>query len=263
MNAWLALTKKELRLGLPIFIFVLILYAGVIALAYYIGYRLGLEEELIMGALGVVLLFHLFFLFLYLLYALNSERKRLHLWLHTPMPVTGLLLSKLAAGILFMSLTFIPIAIFTNNFFSDHYNFLTEQSTINLLGLSTFGIYTSAIRMALTFMFFWSIFLTCSQRMNDFLSFLITFASFLLFGYLYDQFVHLSFIQMLTDWGAISANDVITGFEFKFTMTEDYFEAGTMMDTSIFYIGHFIRDSIMAILMFFGACWIIDKKVEV
>lgn len=172
-----------------------------------------------------------------------------------------MLLSKFTAGLVYMAITFIPAMIAANIFFKEHFAFLIVGSELNLLGLSTLGIGSSAIWIAVTFIFFWSIFLIYSQRMNDFLSFLITFGLFLLSAYFYDMFVHLPFIQTLTDWGAITVNDVMMGFEFSISREE--IQSGAMTETSIFYIGHFVRDTITAILMFIGACWMIDRKVEV
>ena len=261
MNAWLALTKKEFRLGLPAFLVALVLFAGIITGGYYLGNHLGYQNELIMTALAMVVMLHLFFLTFYLYYSLNAERKRLHLWLHNPMSIGGLLISKMFTGIVFMAITFITSLILAVMFFKNHFGIFNEQTTFNILGLSTVSIFISSLSIAVTFIFFWSIFLTYNQRMNDFLSFMVTFILFLLLAFFYEKFTHLAFMETLTNWGAIQIKDVIMGFELSFM--EDAFEAETMSETSIFYIGHFLRDFVVAVFMFIAACWIIDKKVEV
>lgn len=261
MNAWFALTKKEFRLGLPAFLIALILYAGIIAGGFIIGNQFGYKDEFIMTSLAIVVTLHVFFLLFYLFHSLNSERKRLHLWLHTPMPIGGLLSSKLITGIVFMTLTFIVSIILSGTFFNNHYDFFNEQTLFNIIGLSTLSIFLLGISLAILFIFFWSIFLTLSQRMNDFLSFVLTFILFLFAAWAYDLFIHLSFIETITTWGPIQVKDVIVGFEFS--IFEDGFDAGTMSEASIFYVGQILSEIIVAIIMFIGACWIIDKKVEV
>src|SRR5699024_1604799 len=121
----------------------------------------------------------------YLYYTLRSERKRLHLWLHTPMSIAGLLLSILFTGIVFMAVTFIVSLSVAALFFNQHFDFFNEQTIFNMMGLSTVTVFNGAIWLAVTFIFFWSIFLTFSQRINDFFSFILTFILFLIIGWIY------------------------------------------------------------------------------
>lgn len=76
----------------------------------------------------------------------------------------------------------------------------------------------------------------------------------------YQSFIDLSFIQTLTTWGGIQINDVI-GFEFTFS--SDQFESSALTEQTVLYIGHLLRDLIVAVLLFFLSSFIIDKKVEV
>jgi hypothetical protein len=259
MNAWLALTKKEFRLGLPVVISMLILYAIFIAFGYFIGQRVQFPEAAIMFALGSVVGMHVFFLVIYLSYSLSAERKRLHLWLHTPMPVAALVLSKLANGLFIMIITFVLTMTAAVLHFNEHFAMLHEQSVTSIAGYITIGVFTSAIWIAVLFLFFWSIFMIFSQRMNDFFSFLLTIVLFVVSGLFYDYVIQLPFIEMLTNWGAISANDILTSLELNAGMIE----GEVALETSIFYIGHFVRDTLVTVLLFLAACWVIDKKVEV
>ena len=76
----------------------------------------------------------------------------------------------------------------------------------------------------------------------------------------YQSFMDLSFIQTLTNWGGIQVNDVI-GFEFS--CSSDEFESSALTEQTILYIGHILRDLIVAVILFFLSSFIIDKKVEV
>ncbi|MCF3943372.1 hypothetical protein [Oceanobacillus alkalisoli] len=261
MGAWLALTKKEFRLGFPVFITALILYAGMMVGAYFLGKQIDHEEALILMAFMFVMGVHILFLVFYLHYTLSSERKRLHLWLHTPMSIAGLLLSKLFTGIVFMAVTFVVTLSASSLFFNQNIDFFNEQTIYNIMGLSTAVVFNGAIWLAVTFIFFWSIFLTFSQQMNDFLSFILTFMLFLITGWVYGLITSMGFVETITTWGPIRVDDIIVGFEFGYM--DNAFEANTLSEASIFYIGHFIRDLIVSIIMFFAACWMIDRKVEV
>lgn len=263
MNAWFALTKKEFRLGLPAFLFAVFLYGGFLSMAYWMGRMIGFNGEVVMirVALIFILIFHIFFLFFYMIYSLTYERKRLHLWLHNPMPISGLILSKLASGIVYAAITFTVFLTAAHLLQKNNYDFISEQTMFNITGISTIWIFSAGITLAILFTFFWAIYLTLGQWMNDFFSFIVTIILFFLSAWLYESFTHLPFMQALTDWGTIQIEDVIIGFEFM--ITEDAFKAGMDMDTSLFKIGDMVRDMIMTIILFFAACWIIDKKVEV
>src|SRR5699024_382206 len=106
MNAWLALVKKEFRLGLPIFLVAVILFGGSIIFGYLLGDYYGIRDGLLLVAFGFVLTMHVLFLLFYLFYSLNYERKMLHLWLHNPMSIAGLLSSKMLTGIIYFGITF-------------------------------------------------------------------------------------------------------------------------------------------------------------
>ena len=62
MNAWFALTKKEFRLGLPAFLFAVILYGGFLGLVYWMGSKIGFQDEIMMSGMIAVLIFHIPFI---------------------------------------------------------------------------------------------------------------------------------------------------------------------------------------------------------
>lgn len=260
MNAWLALTKKEFRLGLPAFLIALILFAGIIGGGFMLGDIHGVRDQMLVVAFGFVVPLHIFYLTFYLYRSLNYERKQLHLWLHNPMSIAGLLSSKIITGIVYMTVTFTLSLFLLTQLFQNTFTLFNEQSIFNIIWMVVFTVFSFSIFIAFTFLFFWSIFLTLSQHMNDFLSFIFTLFIFSLFSWGYDFIMNLSFIENLTTWGGIQVNDLVVGLEFH--ATNDYF-ATSLRETSILYIGHIVRDLIVVALMFIATCWIIDKKVEV
>ncbi|WP_249872401.1 hypothetical protein [Oceanobacillus saliphilus] len=261
MNAWLYLTKKEFRLGLPAFLVALILYSGIIAAGIIAGNRFGFEDEIMSIVFMIVIALHTFFLAFYLYHSLNTERKRLHLWLHTPMSIAGLLASKIFTGIVFMLSTLIVSVILAMLSLRVAFSFFSQESLINTLGSISITIFLMALFISSVFLLFWSIFLTFSQKWNDFFSFLLTILLFFVSVWAYGNFIHLPFVQMLTNWGAIQAGDMITGIEVSYV--EESVDILTIKDATVFYIGNFLRDFIFSVLLFSAACWIIERKVEV
>ncbi|RDW20135.1 hypothetical protein CWR48_05355 [Oceanobacillus arenosus] len=261
MNAWLFLTKKEFRLGLPSFLMVLIFFSGIIAGGVFAGNQFGFEDEFMSIALAIVLGLHTLFLVVYLYYSLNAERRRLHLWLHTPMSIAGLLASKLFTGVVYMLSTFIISIILAIQSFKNTFSFVHQESLFNSIGSTSVIVLIAALFMGSVFLLFWSVYLTFSQKWNDFISFLLTVVLIFVSVWAYAGLLDIPFLQALTNWGAIHAGDIFIGFEMSYI--EDSFDIQTMEEATVFYIGHFVRDIFFAVIMFIAACWIIERKVEV
>ncbi|MFC4022340.1 hypothetical protein ACFOUV_00750 [Oceanobacillus longus] len=261
MNAWLYLTKKEFRLGLPSFLIALILFSGIIGGGVIAGNQFGFEGEFMTIALSIVVGLHTFFLAFYLYYSLNAEKRRLHLWLHTPMSIVGLLTSKLFTGIVFMLSTFIISIILAMQSFKHTFSLLNQDSLFNSVGVTSFIILITALFIGSAFLLFWTVYLTFSQKFNNFLSFLLTIVLFFVSAWAYSKFLDISFVQTLTNWGDIQVGDIFVGLEMSYI--QESFEVQTMKEATVFYIGHFVRDIFFAIIMFIAACWIIERKVEV
>lgn len=258
MTAWLHLTKKEFHLGLPAFIFSLIALIGIFTISITIGLSIDLMWEIVTIGAFTAIAFHVFYLVFYLLYSLGVERKRTHLWLHNPLPIGSILLAKLVSGLAYMFITFIIAAIvlwqaFRNNAVSIYIN---EWLTTALLSVIT--ILLTALLLGCIYLFFWTIFMTLSRMYNDFLSFLLTFFIFFIVTSLFYMMGDLSF---LTDWGAINIDNVLSGFELNTSNENQHYEIENF--SQIFYIGHFVRDLVLAALLFAGSSWILDRKVEV
>jgi hypothetical protein len=263
MSAWLALTKKEFRLGIPAIIVALFFYAGITVAFYLSGNPFNNHSLMILAAFLFILALHFLFLPLYLYYSFNTERKRLHLWLHTPMSIPGLLLSKLVTGLVYMMGSFSFFLIGAILLAQEHIVYwVGEQTLLNFFLLLSAGIFVSSLFISVIFVFYWSIFLILTQRMNGFLSFIVTFILAIVIGSIHEWVMHTSVIDALTNWGAVRIEDVLIGIDFSF-IQEIEPEVETLQGGHLFYIGHVIRETIIATLAFFAACWMIDRKVEV
>lgn len=261
MNAWFTLTKKEFRLGLPIFLTALILFAGSIGAGYFAGGYYGFREELLLISFGFVLAMHVFFMLVYLFYSLNYERKVLHLWLHNPMSIAGLLSSKIFTGFIYMVITFSACLSLFVLLLDNSYILLDYINAYDFLGAVTLTIFYFGLFTTFNFLLFWSIFLVFSQKTNDFLSFLLAMVSFFFLSWVYHLFIDLPFMQAMTNWGGIQFNNLINGLEFHFSA--ESIKSNMTTNASILYIGNVVRDFIVSIIIFFVSCFIIDKKVEV
>lgn len=178
MTAWLNLTKKEFRLGLPAFIFSLIVLIGIFAISTIIGLSIDLMwETLTIGAFATVAL-HGFYLAYYMLYSLDVERKRMHLWLHNPLPIVQLLLAKLVSGLSYMLITLITAAIVLWQAYVNSMVSINVSEWLTTLILSVITLFTTTLLLGCTYLFFWTVFMTLSKTYNDFLSFVLTFLFF-------------------------------------------------------------------------------------
>ncbi|WP_440897095.1 hypothetical protein ACS127_03665 [Amphibacillus sp. Q70] len=258
MTAWLDLMKKEFHLGLPAFIFSLIALIGFFAISILFGHSIDLMWEVLAIGAFVAVALHVFYLAYFLLYSLGVERKRMHLWLHNPLPIESILLAKLVSSLIYMLITLITSAIvlwqaYINSAVSIHLN-----DWLTTVILSVIALLLAVLLLGCVYLFFWTIFITLSRTYNDFFSFVLTLFFFLVAVSLIHMIGYLSF---LTDWGVINSGSVISGFELNISNGNYHFEIETL--STLFYMGHFVRDLVLSALLFVGSCWILDRKVEV
>ena len=255
MTAWLDLTKKEFRLGLPAFIFSLIVLIGIFGFSIIFGLSTDfMWEMLTIGAFAAVAL-HVFYLAYYLLYSLDVERKRMHLWLHNPLPTGSILLAKLVSGLVYMLITFITTTIVLSIAYGKSIVSINLSEWLTTVILSIITLLLITLLLGCTYLFFWTIFMALSRIYNDFFSFVLTFIFFLGAASLLNVIDDLS---SLTDWGMINGSSVLSGFELNISNEYHHFE----ITSTIFYIGHFVWNLVLATLLFAGSSWILDRKVE-
>lgn len=262
MNQWLNLTKKEIRLGLPAFFIPVIAFIIVTSIAYYIGYRNDIGIIAIASVASMTVLAHVFYLPYFMFYSLATERKTLHLWLHNPLPSVALLTAKMVAGLLSMILTLLftgTTALIALSFKRD---LLTEIGITlsNMFKPLVFGgvhLILLSISLAIGFIFFWMIFLMFTRFFGTFMSFIATFVLAIVTGSLYGWLSNTQFYQTITNWGEVKLDGLLQ--EIYFSSVEIILEVN---DVSI-YVGSYVNEVLIALILFYAACWILNRKVEV
>ncbi|WP_077622881.1 hypothetical protein [Sediminibacillus massiliensis] len=263
MSAWLSLTRKEIRLGLPVFLVPVVAFFLLTGIAYYIGNRQGFGWEAVVGVSIAAVGVQVFYLVFYLFCSLQSERKRLHLWLHNPMPGYLLLLAKIAAGFLSLLVTLLVtgstllIAFNLADSISEHLQIANFLEMVFFIGSHILLI---ALSFAALFLFFWMIFLVFTRYLGTFLSFLSTFILFIATATLYSWFSSSIVYEKLNNWGLFELN-MLEGISIN--VENGSTQVFTETDTISLYAGTYLFETVIALLLFLAASWLLDKKAEV
>ncbi|MEW9673912.1 hypothetical protein [Ammoniphilus sp. 3BR4] len=265
MTTWLSLTKKELRLGMLAFLFPLIAFLLITSVAYYIGSQYGYQWEAVLGVAIFISGFQAFYLVYYLFFSLRSERKKLHLWLHNPMTGSSLLSSKVVAGLISMLITqaIIGITLLLALHLSANIPKPVPWSIIIDFGLfSAVQLFVVAISFASWFLFYWGIYRIIASKLGTFLSILSTFIIVIATRTLYNWLLESPLYERLTMWGQFQATSMIEAMNFIQSLE---YSPEMMIDTEPFslYLGAYVMEGVMVVLLFFVASWILDRKVEV
>ncbi|WP_349408803.1 hypothetical protein [Pseudalkalibacillus sp. SCS-8] len=267
MSAWLSLTKKELRLGLFTFLVPIVALLLIGSIAAYIGYRAGnFHWEVLSGGSALASSLTVFYLSYYMLSSLQSEKKKLHIWLHNPLPAYALLLAKLVAGLISMIVTvIITVSIFAiaiNQL--DNFSFpitlaqLSQQAWV--IGIHYFMF---SINLAVWFILFWMIYLVLTRFIAPSISVIITFIIFILTITLYNWFAHSWIYEFLTGWGEIKASEVIENLQYTTRFGPGRVEFSSDMAEMGTFVGEYVFGIVLTILIFIIASWMLDRKVEV
>lgn len=266
MNAWFHLLKKELRNGAFAFFALLIGFLIVGGIVFYFSSKadVGAEGLLIFSASAIVM--HIFYLVYYLFISLHNERKKLHLWLHSPMPSYALLLAKIVAGLISL---IVSLAVAGTTFLvaAQSATYFQEQlAFFNLTELSLFAsihIILLALNIASWFLLFMMIHFAIRSRLNGFLSFISTAAIVILSLRSYIWFIETNLYETLTMWGSIHIPEFITSLNYELSQDKiDLSLHGSPVPVT-FYIGDYVFEAILSIALFLLACWLLERKVEV
>ena len=264
MNAWLSLTKKELRLGVPAFLIPVIGFILVAAVAGYFGNRSGYLWEAVAGVAAVATGIQVFYLVYFLLISLQSEKKKLHLWLHNPMPAYALLLAKVVAGLFSMICTLaitITVLFVSIQQSSALPKVIPWEQIEQYWWVPAVHMLLFALDIAIWFIFYWMIYLFLSRYIPTFLSFASTFifvvATSTFLGWLQGT----AFYGTFTHWGEIKVSKVMESFHTE--VRAGNAELSAQMGDMSFYVGSYVFEIIFALLIFFLASWILERKVEV
>ncbi|WP_221566675.1 hypothetical protein [Alkalihalobacillus sp. TS-13] len=266
MIAWLSLTKKELRLGFISFLIPVIAFIAVAAIATFFGYRAGYTWEVLAVVSVVATGMQVFYLTYYLLSSLQSERKKLHLWLHNPLPAYALLLAKVVAGLFSMIVTLMLTVgvFFTATHLSDDFSAYIPWSLIYenawIVGLHYFMF---AIDLAVWFLFYWMIYLLLTRYIAPFFSFVVTFIIVIVTSTIYGWFTNSLFYHKITRWGEIDGSEMLKNFQIDAEISKESTEFATEIGGMSVYMGEYVFGIAVALLLFFVASWMLDRKVEV
>lgn len=261
MNAWGGLLKKEFRLGLPG------LYLGLIILAVWFGFGAFLQWKLnepgiLFGFSMAAIVFHIFFLPVYMLISVNGEKGRMHLWLHSPHSGTVLLLAKLLNGLFVMLLSLcISLAISSLAFNLDH---SIVQDTIAQLNNKLLFFIQALIHLivASIYLTIWGIFLwvlsIVLKRVTGKFNWIAMLFIIIIGLSLINSWESSSLFDMLTHWGSISSG--LAGFEMNVQDETVNFQSAGI---GKIFLGNYVYYAIVSLIVFFTSGWMLDRKVEV
>ncbi|MFX3617614.1 MAG: hypothetical protein ACE3JK_08795 [Sporolactobacillus sp.] len=245
MKVWKALFIKELRLGGPASLTFLMTELIMVLIGGFFAIRDHNYQYI--PIIGIMLLFcHGLYLFLYLLVTLNVERKTLHLWLYHPLPGWALLAAKLLAALVSMLVSFVLTASFTligiessdfqvMGFGGKHY--------IGMDVFTTFFIFWMSLFVGMVFIFLWVLFYCLRSRLGKW-AWLITIAIAAAVIFLYSSLENKGQLKSITHWGYL-----------RFQWSTDSY--------STIYIGGFVFQSLVVIILFVLSSYLLDRFMEV
>lgn len=101
-----------------------------------------------------------------------------------------------------------------------------------------------------------------ASKLGRFLSILSTFIIVIATRTLYNWLLESPIYERFTMWGEFQATGMIEAMNFIQSLE---YSPEMMIDTEPFslYLGAYVMEGAMVLLLFFAACWILDRKVEV
>lgn len=261
-SAWIGLLKKEFRLGLMggtflfLLSFVCLAFGGLMAWKY--------QEPAILLVISIVALAgHIFYMPTYILFSLQSEKTKMHLWLHSVQPGTNLLLSKLLNGLFAMMVSLlIPMLIILIILLSDMVSFLgfihyTWYDIVQNVCLIAAYLIGSSLYITLWIILIWVIYRTLIPFFGK-MSWLITALIVIIGSMLMFQWESSSLYTFLTNWGAIQ----IPFDRFAIHTQGSGMGIDTGFEKTVF-VGSYVYYTAVAVLVFLVSSWLLDHKVEV
>ncbi|MBY0123907.1 hypothetical protein [Bacillus sp. S/N-304-OC-R1] len=262
MKAFKGLLIKEIkitRIWFLVGIGILILsYLGGLGLSHY------LNETVVMPIISImVVVGHVFYLPGYLINSLSIEA-RTQLWLHNPNHGWMLFLAKLTAGTIYFLISFTVALLMADwqinhSIFAETFNQFAQKPfpNLNLIG-AALGL--TSLYFGIWFLFYWSLFhsLKAIPAAKPFrwpivigLWVLLTSASYFI--------QNLPFYKKLKNIGVIKLNSMKT---FQFEAGKAMVSAG-LVDTAQISIMNGIIYTVVSLLVFLAAVWLVERKVEV
>ncbi|AEH46929.1 hypothetical protein [Parageobacillus thermoglucosidasius] len=260
MSPWVGLLKKEWRIS-KLWIFTTV---GIVIAVNIVAYLLSLkyDEPLVMFVPSlIVTCLHDFYMLMFMALSLQTEAKRLHLWLHTPQPAFRLVGAKLVIAFgsmlisLFVSALFTYIALLAVKERYFHAKMWNHALFIEKGALVVLSIMLLSIHIAILGLLYWVIYRICKQMIPKMAWLAVTLAYFLI-GWLFLSFMQTDVYEWLTEWGKIA----VPGAVFKYDAAEGWIMIEKM---EMMPIGVIVFYGMMDVLIFCASVWLIDRKVEV
>lgn len=263
MSSWWALVKKEFMLTRTIFLAALAFIFVVWGFSYVLDYlnaehiaTVEIDESIVAGTAMVGIMtagvfMHVFYMSIYMIVSMQKELNTFHLWLHTPQPMSKLLSAKLVSG-LFCNV----VSLFINGTiaFALILSFIPAEyapsfgNTVLIAGLLGGAMVIASFYLSLYALLFTSVYLALRGKIGKW-AWLVVIFLFISVTWLFNKVEEMAWYQALTEWGTYQI----------------YIEAGMLapifpLDISV---GFILVHTILAIIIFAIATFLIDRKAEV
>ncbi|WP_100486771.1 hypothetical protein [Sporolactobacillus pectinivorans] len=260
MTAWIALLKKELRLGSLAFIVFLAFQLLIMALGIFLAIRFeqGLTNKwsLITAFGALLLLCHILYLVSYMLVNVFSERKTFHLWMHNPLPAWSMLAAKLLSGLIYMTVSLLIAAIYAWIGFLIYSRYTSIPKSVHVYRYATFisaQMYWIAIFSGIVFIFLWLVLRYFQSRVGKW-SWLVMIIGISAVIYALVKLTQLGVLTFLTHWGRIPES-----FMRYWISTSGISRTGGV---SVDYIGNYVAGLLVMLILYTLSSWLMDHKLE-
>lgn len=251
----LKITKNWFIVGMGIIAFTILAGLG---LTYYF------DASVILPIISIIVLVaHIFYLPGYLITSLNIESQT-QLWLHNPNHSAKLLLAKLSAGIVYFLLSFLLAILIAewqinHSIYAESFNQFADKPfpNLNLIG-AALGL--GSLYLGIWVLFYWSLFhsLKGIPAVKPF-RWPILIGVWVMLTTASNFIQNLPFYKKLKNVGMIHFDSAKT---FKFESGKTSVSAG-LVDSAQISIMNGIIYTVVAIIVFLAAVWLLERKVEV
>ncbi|GGD05673.1 hypothetical protein [Pontibacillus salipaludis] len=260
MTAFQGLWKKEWKLSWVFHTIVISLGMLVTAIIYWWLRGKG-QEPFITIPLIIILALHIFYMAGYLLFSLNKEGAKLHIWLHSPQSIHKLLGAKFLNGALFMvgSMIIFTTLLILLFFSAEELSSIFADLLKGAL-LANGLIFYQAILVGVFVLLLWSVYRLINQYTGKWGLLLIL---ALAIGLMIVESWILDSGFMVTLYSSMEINvDLRELFPSIYNFVNDNYNV-TEMDEIPFSYGEFVVNILFSTLYYFIAAYILDRKVEV
>jgi len=262
LEAWVSLLQKELKStkSSVLWGFAIVIALGLlnVYLAYYNG-RPGLAT----GLAVVAIVFHVFYLAIYMLKSLSNEWSNAHLWLHLPSSGWVLMAAKLASGLIAMLISFSIACIFAfwvvsvelknfAQFFDPQKLEIISSAILNYSWLILLMLIVGAIYNGMWAMMI-SVAMASTRNLIKKGRFIIGVGVFLIPTWVMGALTSTAAYDLLVKWGTVNLPLKLTAL--------DSMENINIQQT--LYSGEILFYTLVMAAVFYLCGWLLDNKVEV